>query len=155
MGDLDINEVYDPTGITVCQARSLYEWLRVNDNLYNRFEAFYELIKQTPILEWDRKFGFGWILIKSKPTAKIQDMFENSPEEQLAFHRAKVKRLEKELEPNPGDVCRFWNDRSDLFTFGVLLGFDDSRIPFESAAGAWYKHAEKVTDPEIIKYFKK
>lgn len=62
--------------------------------------------------------------------------------------------MENPREPNPGDVCKFWSGSSDLFIFGVLSGFDSSSLPFETSTGSWYKHAEKITNPEIIKIFK-
>lgn len=77
---------------------------------------------------------------------------ENDTTEYVA---AKILVKSKSEEPKPGDVCKFWDDVRFKFVIGVLDGIDhdEARFPYRTIE-AVYTNCEKVTDPNIIKFFK-
>lgn len=62
-------------------------------------------------------------------------------------------------QPREGDLCMFWNRGYEgdkiRYLLGVLASIDSySAYKFQAANGVTFTNAKKVTDPEVIKFFK-
>lgn len=77
---------------------------------------------------------------------------ENDTTEYVA---AKILVKSKTEELKSGDICKFWDDLRSKFIIGVLneIDHEEARSPYRTIE-ADYTNCEKVTDPNIIKFFK-
>lgn len=152
MKDLDKTQVYDLIGITEEQAKELYAWLLVNEEGWDDWG--YENLIGDDGLEY---FHTEWGISSSKPTTHISALFEPTYEEQLQeakkkldHYKKEVERLENESKPKINDVCKFWNYFESDFVIGILTDTDESSCPYQAGGYAWYEHAKKVTEQEVI-----
>lgn len=93
----------------------------------------------------------GELLQKEKE--KLEEL-----ERQIIISKSEISRLEElvkyENQPKVGDIVKAWNAIGGGFIIGKLKDIATHHHIYNVCEGE-YRHCEKITDPEILKYFNK
>lgn len=163
------------------EIKDLYNFLLSNnERLDDKLACLINRKKEYPIFHLDRRYK-KWrgrsinfktnrktevtieqlkIILKSNITKEnINDIKNNKISLEYLLEEAKqlVAELEQKIndnKPNIGDVCKFWDDDSNKFVISILNDNDESLHPYMDNGYRGFANCEKITDENIINYFK-
>lgn len=101
----------------------------------DKFAELKEAHKKGAVIQWYSEVLERWVDNSDNP---------------LIWYDYLEYRIKPEEEPQPGDVCKFWDDYEVGYYIDVLERNDGSNVPYQDRRGNYYKNAKKITKEEAI-----